>query len=202
MCALQRSAPGAMALSRLGPCAQLHARADRRVLCGRQMQVPLQARRPGTWWDAPVLIRRVTTPPSRAVRGKIYECPPRFRRPSDRSCVSAGASSGRPSSVSLEPLGLSGRTPRRAHGRAHWIRCCILEEGSSWHLPQGKFQRRGYQRQTEARQQDNGEPGPTAARTPKREIGCTEHRTRLRGTQRGRGRGPGHPTRPRLPPED
>ena len=116
------------------------------------MQLPLQARRPGTWWDAPVLIRRVTTPPSRAVRGKIYNPPRDFGVPPITRAVSAGASSAGPSSVSLEPLGLSGRLPRRAHGRAHWIRCCILEEGSSWHLPQGKFQRRGYPRQTDARQ--------------------------------------------------
>ena len=45
------------------------------------MQLPLQARRPGTCWDAPVIIRRVTTPPSRAVRGKIYEPPQDFGVP-------------------------------------------------------------------------------------------------------------------------
>jgi hypothetical protein len=43
------------------------------------------------------------------------------------------------------------------------------------------------QRPADARQQDNGGPGPTAARPPKREIGCAAPRTRLRGTRRGRG---------------
>ena len=43
------------------------------------------------------------------------------------------------------------------------------------------------ERPADARQQDNGGPGPTAARSPKREIGCADPRRRLRGTQRGRG---------------
>jgi hypothetical protein len=202
MCALPRSAPWGMALSRLGPCAQLPARADRRVLYGGQMQLPLHARRPGTWWDAPVTIQGVTTTPSRAVRGKIYERHPRFRSPSDRSCFLPGPRPPVPRRSPWNPSVRRGerRVARTAERTGSGVAYCT--RGLSWHLPQGKFQRRGYQRQTEARQQDNGEPGPTAARTPKREIGCTEHRTRLRGTQRGRGRGPGHPTRPRLPPED
>ena len=53
--------------------------------------------------------------------------------------------------------------------------------------PAGTVQHGNQQRPADARQPENSEPGPTAARTPKREIGCAEPRTRLRGTQRGSG---------------
>jgi len=51
----------------------------------------------------------------------------------------------------------------------------------------GTLRQGNQQRPADARQADNGGPGPTAARPPKREIGCAEPRTRLRGTRRGSG---------------
>ena len=53
--------------------------------------------------------------------------------------------------------------------------------------PAGQRQQENHQRPADAREPDNNGPGPAAARTPKREIGCTARRTRVRGTGRGSG---------------
>ena len=179
---------GEMALSPLDPCAWMPSRADRRLLFARQGQPPFHTRRRGRWWASPVTIHGVTTTP-RALGGGIHENHTKFRSPSDSSCVFCWVP--RPPvlrqfrcnpSVRQGERRVARTTERTGSGLAHHGR------GSSSRLPQGKSHRReDHPGEAEARQQDKGGPGPTAARTPKREIGCAEPRRRLRGTRMGRG---------------
>ena len=167
------------------------------------MQLPLQARRPGTWWDAPVLIRRVTTPPSRAVRGKIYEPPPRFRSPSDHSCVFLpGPRPPVPRRFPWNPSGCRGaclvaRTAERTgSGVAYWRRGRhgTCRRGNSNEGATSGRRTQGSRTTVGRAPRLRGHPSARLG-APNTGRGCGEHKG-------GRGRGPGHPTRPRFPPED
>jgi len=116
---------------------------------------------------------------------------------------SVGASSAGPPSVSLEPLGSSRRTPGRAHGRARWIRRCIVWEGLAMAPAPGDMPTTGPTVTGGRKAAGQRRAGPHSCADTQARDWVRRTQDAAAGNEKGkRGRGLGHPPRLRLPPED
>jgi hypothetical protein len=172
-----------MALSRLDPCVDTLTRGPTCPV--REAGQP--HRRRGHGWRSLLKSRELRRRRDEPWVGGIDGNHPRFRSPSDFSCVFCQCLVRRSVVGFHVTPRFVWRTPRGAHGKARWNRCCMVWGRLAFAPTPGEIPTKGPTATGGTRQQEDGGPCPTAAWTPKREIGCAEPRTRLRGTKRGRG---------------